>query len=340
MALIFLTKMTVERYLLEVINGTGVKTTEIEVPGYGVIKNMFHPQGIELAPYLAPEHMPSVTQFQTVVFSQAFAELRGDLGTFESPAIQIPGGSGRDLLAISQIARDKRGYNPDLGRQDRANYLAAMAGSASLIYAKAPVLPGDVIVPVVRCGGNIATELGLAGCVRIEAKRLRFKGNPDILGAGITISPKVAERLKGRHIRLLEGVIASGSTVCVVAASLANLGVQVAALDCDAVVVAPAGASFSAAARKSLGVRGVDRGVFIGGGLNSNWYVVYQKNDPLLALLDKDAPSFVGEQVLGDGGDLTSNTRPPGDVVFHHSYEPAALHQDPSRPNLGPGFFN
>jgi hypothetical protein len=41
--------------------------------------------------------------------------------------------------------------------------------------------------------------------------------------------------------------------------------------------------------------------------LNDNWYVEYGLDDPLHRYLGESARDFIGLQVIGDGGDLTSN---------------------------------
>lgn len=244
----------------------------IDVPGREVVVSIFRPEGIEMRPVLDPEHMPRVTRFNTVIVSWTFASLRGELPEMNS-AYEV-GGNPKYLRTISTTARDGRGYDITNGVRERKEYLEAMVVSAGGIYQVKPLRENDVVVPVLRCGGNIAGGLGING-VPIEVKRLRFNGMPDLLGAGVNINSGTAECLSGKRVRLLEGVVASGSTVSVVAMALRNLGVSVEAIDCDAVIVTPVGANFSKDFRQALGIKGEERGAFVGGILNPNWYVVY-----------------------------------------------------------------
>ena len=134
---------------------------------------------------------------------------------------------------------------------------------------------------------------------------------PDgVLGAGLIRLDDYGQVFDGKDVVLVEGVVASGATEAVFLAGLKNRGVKPLRVDCGAVVVCPTGGRFIDSVRKTLGVPGIDRSTFVGGTLNVHWYVVYHQFDPLLKHFEyKDRPLFVGSQVLGDGGDLSSNTK-------------------------------
>lgn len=166
----------------------------------------------------------------------------------------------------------------------------------------------DIVVPVVRAGENIAKHLRLGRMVPIEVKRLRFDGLPDLLGAGVNLTAGVRNNLAHRRVRLLEGIVASGSTKMAVAAALKNWEVNVAGLDCDAVVMCPVGVELAAQFGMAVGINGEERAVFAGGVLDDDWYVRYSHNDPLLDSFGvADKVNLIGKQVMGDAGDLTSN---------------------------------
>ncbi len=278
---------------------------QINIPGRGVVDNLHNPFGMELKPYLDPEHLPAVTNFTTVIFSEAFAHLRGRLPEKDPPAEVEWGGKGKLLKIISTIAADEESYRPTpKGKLNRQLYLKAMC-EASKEHFVVPVAPNEVIVPIERCGGNIARALNIKG-VSIEIKRLRFKDHPDLLGAGINLDPITAEKFRDKRVRLLEGIVASGSTKCVFIAALKNLGIGTIGVDCDAVVVCPAGAEFCLDFGNAVGYGGSDVAAFAGGILNPNWYAIYHAQDSLRDYLGMDADKFVGKQVIGDGGDLTS----------------------------------
>lgn len=278
----------------------------IEIPGRKPVYNLYSPEGIEIRDILDPKHAPAITKFTTLIVSQSFAKLRGVSPLDIPPGTEVHwGGKGELLRTISLVAADEESYKPTpKGKLNRQVYLNAISEAAKELLAGFP--DGDAIfAPIERCGGNIARKLGISG-ISVEAKRLRFKGYPNLLAAGVNLERNTAEKFAGRRVRILEGVIASGSTECALMAALRNLKIKVGMVDCDAVVICPAGSEFTEDFRQAFGIIGENRAVFAGGVLDEDWYVRYHPQDPLLDELGPEAESFIGCQVLGDGGDLTS----------------------------------
>lgn len=278
----------------------------IDIPGKGHVLNLYHPDGIELNDFLDSAHMPRITNFKTVVLYPALANIRDQLPRkTDLPGVEVQGGDRAWLQTISDVARRGTGYDIDSGQTDRKTYYTAMVAAMRLLYEQEP-LRNEVVLGVERCGGNLARALSI-GNLFVDAKRLRFKDDLNLLGAGINLPQNASEIVDGRRVRLVEGVLASGSTVGGFFFAFRNEGISVLGVDCDAVIACPAGLIFTAELRRAIGDLGHDRRVYTGGILDKDWYVRYHQNDPLLPLLGSHASEFVGEQVLGDGGDLTSN---------------------------------
>jgi hypothetical protein len=287
------------------------KEEVIKVSGRGKVYNLYHPEGVDLKDYLDPEHYPTATRFTTVIVSDAFSPLRGAVPIWSQiPPPERQEGAGI-LEHISDIARqrpDRRHPDPVYAAHLRERYLNSMALAMREVIRANPITKDDVIVPIERCGGNIARALFrpiLTPLVSMSAGRLRFRDNQALLGAGTNLENWIAESFANKRIRLIEGVVASGSTEVAVMAHLRNLNINYRAIDCDAVVVCPAGQAFVSDFRKSLRVLGEERSAYIAGVLDSNWYLRYHVEDPLLQRF-RDSAGFIGEQVLGDGGDYTT----------------------------------
>lgn len=306
--------MTLERqqniseFLHQTLKGLADSREPLYPKSKEAVHNYFNPRGIELQPYLDNDHMPQITEFTTVIVSHAFSSLRG-IAPASIPIEPEEKGDSQQLFEISSVAAHAESYKKSKqGIENRIKYLIAMGEAGRELYRRRPVRGGEIVVPIERCGGNIARYLRLPNTISIEVKRLRFKGFPNLLGAGINLDPGVAERFKEKRLRLLEGVVASGSTIGVIGAALRNSGIAVSGIDCDAVIVCPAGAQFAGELRDLLYLKGKDRSIFTGGVLDKDWYVRYHPEDPLLGYFQTKAirDYFIGKQVLGDGGDLTS----------------------------------
>ena len=293
------------KHLTESLKLRSSSTETVEIPGRGLIYSFHNPDGIEAGDLLDKDHMPRVTNFTDLIFSTVFNDLRGEDPNIPSPAVEV-GGDPNWLSDISSIASIEESYKVEsqAGRINRRMYLNRGKEGARKLLEMKPLGDDEVLVPVVRCGANIFPEGH-----ELEAKRLRFDGLPELLGAGINLSPEDAMAFEGKSIRIGEGVIASGSTEIILILALKGWEAIVKEVSCDAVIVCPSGAVLVDEVRKVLGIGGIDRGVFVGGVLDDDWYVRYHVKDPLLKIIkDPRAESFVGKQVLGDGGDLTSNT--------------------------------
>jgi hypothetical protein len=305
--------MTAERlqlnlsYLVDKLKDQGASVEIIKIRDGKPVYSLFSPGGIEMVDLLDREHLPSITKFSTVIFSEEFADLRfkpaEDVGT----AIEV-GGSSNLLKLISETAADTSNYEVegDAHKVNRRNYRKAAAYSLRNIHLNDPIGESDVVVGVKRCGDNLCEELGIDR-VSLDAKRLRFKDFPHLLGAGVNLSYEMARLFEGKRMRLQEGVVAAGTTESVFIAALRNWGIVPLAVDCDATIVCPAGASFVTRFKEAVEISGLDKGAFVGGQLDSNWYVRYGIDDRLLYHLQEDRAKFIGKQILGDGGDLTSN---------------------------------
>jgi len=286
---------------------------EITVPGRQPVHNFYNPRGIELERFLDKKHPVKITNFNTVIISKSFMDLRGKLPRYDEPSQVEWEGDSKLLHKISRIANTEGVYEgtPE-AKALRREYLSAISEAAKELYI-VPAAQNEIIVPIERCGGNIARVLKAKNgvlenkeLVFIEVKRLRFRDRPDLLGAGINLSPEVANRFIGRTVRLLEGIVATGSTESAVIAAFRNMNIPILAVDCDAVVVCPVGAEMVRDFRGAAGIDGTDCGAFVGGILDENCYARYYSEDSLLGYLGSDGPKFVGKQVIGDGGDLTS----------------------------------
>lgn len=289
------------------------------IPGDGKVYGYHHLQGIEVGDLIDPEHPVTPTRFETIVLfpgaaSMRFREAPVRLATQEYP------GDDLWLRRISEIANDPRSYDLKAGIADRREYLRYCVAAMRHLYHSLPeaLLQDAVIVPVERAGGNIARALKLVdeantlglemnSEIAIEGKRLRFKNLPNLLGAGINLPPGI-EQVKGKPVRLLEAVLASGSTVTAARFALTFRGLDVPAVYCDSVVACPIGASYLAAFREIWGDYGTDNAVGFGGWMNPDWYLEFYGRDPLLRIFPEAIRAeMIGKQVVGDSGDLTSN---------------------------------
>jgi hypothetical protein len=299
--------------LIDTLHSRSKKTEKIDILRRGEFFSFHGPDGIETKDLLDPDHMPRITKFTDILVSSAFAQLRGEEACcLEEMPVRETGGDGELLHRMSHIARQKKiAYNLEAGRDLRRQYKEAMVQAAKRLYKAQPVSDNDIIIPVKRCGSNIAEDLLSPDCPQIlpsEAKRLRFYGLPNILGAGVVFTEEYLSFLENRGIRLLEGIVASSTTECVYASGFRGWGVNVASLQCDAVITCPSGARLADDFRRGLGIAGQGVTTYYGGRLNNIWYVVYGDfdKDPLFRYhQDK---SLVNREVGGDGGDLTSNT--------------------------------
>jgi hypothetical protein len=286
------------------------KQEAIEVSDRGTVYNLYAPRGVELRDYLDDYHLPAITKFSTLVVSEAFSPLRRAVTDWDQVRLRKQA-DARVLERISDIARQQPdGRHPDalLATGLRNEYLTLMVGTMRRMISKNPIGIHDVVVPIERCGGNIARalpELHSGPSVSLDAKRLRFRGNEGLLGVGINLEIWMAWWLEDKRVRLIEGVVASGSTEVAVMAALSNLNVNYRGLDCDAIVVCPQGRAFVADFRRAIGVVGEERGAYTAGVLDRNWYLRYHAEDPIKEEFT-DAASFIGAQVLGDAGDYTT----------------------------------
>ena len=300
--------------------GINTKYEVIEVPGRKPLHNFYNPEGIELRPILDPEHMPGITKLETVIVSEEPADLRGEFSDHvEHRGVRQVGENVGDMITMSNIAADPTNYEIDNeeARVTRGVYLESAANLLGGVYEVFPPQPNDVLVGVRRCGSNILDKLEERGMEiphreDVDAKRLRFNGLPHALGAGTNIDKEVADRLWGKNVRLGEGVVAAATTEDCIAVGLKNMGTSIAGISCDAVVETPVGAAYAEDVKKALGVNVPDRAAVVGGVLNPNWYVEYGMDDPLVEEIAEVigaelARTYVGKQVVGDGGDLTSN---------------------------------
>lgn len=289
--------------VIEALSYRAQRVREIEIPGRGILYNFHHKGGIETGPFLNDGHLPRITRFDTVIVSDAFGPLR-EVKPGPSPVKIVPAHSSL-LYNISKIANTEGGLayeqSPE-GEKLRKAYLESMA-QATKEFFKRRIDGDEVIVPVVRCGANIANKLGITG-IPIEVKRLSFTSGQ--LGAGINLPRSLAVQFTDKKLTLLEGVVASGSTAIAVMAAIRNTGIRIQEVSCDSVIVCPEGAKMTADFRMASGFKGVERANFVGGYLDQNWYVRYHPQDPLREYLGAEADRFIGAQVLGDGGDLTT----------------------------------
>lgn len=292
--------------LVETLASRFKKSEKISVLKRGDFFSFHDPKGVEIKDLLDPNHMPQITRYTNILVSEAFSLICGESPKGDSPVREI-GGEGGSLHTISHIARQPAAYDIERGWLLRCQYKQAMVDAAFRIYRTEGVGNRDAIIPVKRCGSNIANGLYLYGPSRqdSEAKRLRWKGLPDMLGAGVVFNLDYLGRLAGKQARLLEGVRAAATTECVYIKAILDWGVPIANLQCDAVISCPAGARLADDFRRRLGFGQEGVTVYKGGKLNNDWYVVYDNDDPLLRY--HEDRSLVGCQVLGDGGDLTSN---------------------------------
>lgn len=303
-----------ESLAIDTIRSRSSSAKEIKIPNRGTLYNFFNPHGIEIRDLLDREHVPSKTFFTTITVSSAFASLRG-INYFERNPVNEIEGESKWLQTISAIALDKDNYgDSSKARENREKFKNAAVSSVREILQSDLIDPDtDLPVGVIRCGNNIAEALGFrdhGNMVSIEAKRLRFSGAPNFLGAGVFLTQDEAKEFSNKRVRLIEGVVASGSTKIGIVNAIRDWGVTPYAVDCNAAVLCPAGASFTADFMKAIHLKGKDFGAFVGGELDSNWYVRYSKNGD--RLLRNHFPVemrslFEGQQIVGDGGDLTSN---------------------------------
>ena len=298
--------------LIEILHSLAQMHEIIEMPGdQPPVHNFFNPTGMELRACLDPEHMPGMTKFTSVIVSEAFEDLRGvdpkTVGQYETSWGLDTKGEPQPLETISKVAAQKVSYEKDSeeGKANRRDYLRAMCEAANELFRGDPLIEGQLLVPIERCGGNIARAMGLSG-VLMEVKRLRLDGYPDLLGAGTDLDLETAKKFEGKVVRIFEGVVATGSTQAVIIAAIRNWGIKPFSVGCDAVVMCPVGAKFASEFREALLVGGSDCSVYSGGTLDGNWYLVWHPNDTLRDQVS-DPDMFVGGPTLGDGGDLTSN---------------------------------
>jgi len=299
--------------LIEILHSLAQKHEIIEMPGdQPPVHNFFNPTGMELRAYLDPEHMPGMTKFISVIVSEAFADLRGvdpeTVGQYETSWGLDTKGEPQPLETISKVATQKVSYekNSEEGKANRRDYLRAMCEAAKELFRGEPLVEDlHVLVPIERCGANIARAMDLPGAC-IEVKRLRFDGYPDLLGAGTDLDLETAEKFEGKVVRIFEGVVATGSTEAVIIAAILNWDIEPVSVDCDAVIMCPVGAKFASEFREAIFRGSYDRSVYSGGTLDGDWYLVWHPNDTLGDQLS-DPDLFVGKPILGDGGDLTSN---------------------------------
>ena len=290
--------------VIESLSHRAQRVREIEISGRGILYNFHHKGGIETRPFLNDGHLPRITRFDTVIVSNAFGPLR-EVKPGPAPVEIVPTHSSL-LYNISIIANadHSQAYeqSPE-GEKLRKAYLESMAAAAREFF-KRRVDRDEVIVPVVRCGANIANKLGITG-IPIEVKRLSFTSGQ--LGAGINLPRSLAVQFTDKRLTLLEGVVASGSTTIAFMAAIRNAGIRVHEVSCDSVIVCPEGAKMTADFRAASGFKGVERANFVGGYLDPNWYVRWHAEDILYKLFGEEPPRHLtGQQVLGDGGDLTT----------------------------------
>ena len=290
--------------VIEALSYRAQRVRETKIPGRGILYNFHHKGGIETRPFLNDGHLPRMTRFDTVIVSDAFGPLR-EVKPGPVP-VEIVLAHPSLLYNISRIANTEGGLayeqSPE-GERLRRAYLESMAAAAKEFF-KRRVDGDEIIVPIVRCGANIANKLGVSG-IPIEVKRLSFRSGE--LGAGINLPRSLAVQFTDKKLTLLEGVVASGSTAIAFMAAIKNAGIRVRGVSCDSVIVCPEGAKMTADFRMASGFKGVERANFVGGYLDQNWYVRWHTEDTLYKLFGEDTPRhLIGQQVLGDGGDLTS----------------------------------
>lgn len=304
--------------LIHELAGKAERYEVIKMKGREPLYNFYNSSGMDVRQFLDPDHMPGITKFTTLVVSEEFAQLRGEEASLDKNNVREAYSDPVFVATMSQIAADQDNYgDSEEARLMRGVYRQAAASALNCVHIAYPIEENDILVGVKRCGSNILDELKVQGKlegvdrVDIDAKRLRFSGLPDILGAGVSLTDLQIAAFSGRDVRIEEGVVAAGTTEAAIMAEMRNKGVSVASFSCDAAVVCPAGAELAHDLRETLGIKGEDRTSNKGGYLDENWYVRHGSKDGLFARLTRRfglaARAYVGKQILGDGGDLTSN---------------------------------